>query len=340
MEENNTIYNFTSNDILSYIGINELNKYNTRNFKLIKKASFQKDLLDEIFNHKTNVNVIEDLELQYLHLARLSLVTIINFINNNNNILLKIEKPIFYNKKNILFLGNKALEQLDVFNKNNCLFNIINNTKTPIGKRLLKECINNPSSDIDLLNERYNLINDILDSNLLEELKDNFNNIYDITKLLRRVVLNKIHPYELYNLYTSVKKSIYIFEYIKNAKLKNKFKIDLKQINELKKIVNFIEENFDLNYIMNINYINYKEETHNYILLNDNLSDIEETIKMSTNFMDYLVKELEKHIDEKKFMNKNKETINLKFNERDGYYLLLTKRRSKILLENLKKLKK
>ena len=55
------------------------------------------------------------------------------------------------------------------------------------------------------------------------------------------------------------------------------------------------------------------------------MDEIAETIKMSTNFMDYLVKELEKYIEEKKFMNKNKDTINLKFNERDGYYLLLTK---------------
>ena len=91
-----------------------------------------------------------------------------------------------------------------------------------------------------------------------------------------------------------------------------------------------MDDCFDLDYMMNINFNNYKEETHNYIKLNKELSELESTITLGTNFMDYLVKELEKYIEEKKFMNKNKETINLKFNERDGYYLLLTKRRSKI----------
>ena len=105
----------------------------------------------------------------------------------------------------------------------------------------------------------------------------------------------------------------------------------------LKKFIVFVDENFDVDYLMNINYTNYKEETYNYIIKNKELDEIAETIKMSTNFMDYLVKELEKYIEEKKFMNKNKDTINLKFNERDGYYLLLTKRRCKLLLDKLKR---
>ena len=340
MEEHNNIYNFTTNEILSYIGLNDINKYSSRDYKMIKKASYQQTLLGEIFNHNSKINIIEDLELQYFHLARLSLSIMMEFIkNNNNNLLMKLEKPNFYSKKDILFLGNKSLEQLDVFNRNNCLFNIINNTKTPIGKRLLKDTICNPTSNINTLNNRYNTIEEVINSNLIEELKDSFNNINDITKLIRRIVLNKIHPYEFYNLYISIKKSLYIFEYLNNQKLTNKFNIETNHISLLKKLISFIDDNFDIDYMMNINYTNYKEETHNYITKNKELDDISETIKMSTNFMNYLVKELEKYIEEKKFMNKSKDTINLKFNERDGYYLLLTRRRSKLLLEKLKDVK-
>lgn len=340
MEEYNTIYNFTTNDILSYIGLSDINKYSCRDYKMIKKASYQQSLLNEIFNHNSKINIIEDLELQYFHLARLSLSIMMEFIkNNNNNLLMKLEKPNFYSKKDTLFLGNKSLEQLDVFNRNNCLFNIINNTKTPLGKRLLKEYISNPSSNIDVLNDRYNVIENIMKINLIEELKESFNNISDITKLIRRIVLNKIHPYEFYNLFTSIKNSLYIFEYLNNHK-SNTFKINIDTITSLKKFIVFVEKNFDMDYMMNINYTNYKEETYNYILKNELLSEISETIKMSTNFMDYLVKELEKYIEDKKqFINKNKDTINLKFNERDGYYMLLTKRRSKLLLEKLKYVK-
>ena len=340
MNENNTIYNFTLNDLLNYIGINDINKYSTRNLKIVKKVSYQQQLLNDIFNHNSKINIIEDLELQYYHLARLSLVTMMDFIKNNNiHLLQKLEKPNFYTKKDKLFLGNKALGQLDIFNKNNCLFNIINNTKTPLGKRLLKENISNPTSNIGVLNERYNMIEKIINSNLIEDLKDAFSNIQDLNKLIRRIILSKIHPYEFYNLYNSIKKSIFIFEYLKNYEINNVFNIEMNIVNSLKELINDIESKFDLDYIMNINFSNYKEETHNYILGNNDLDNIAETIKMSTNFMEYLVKELEKYIQDKKFMNKNKETINLKFNERDGYYLLLTKRRSKLLLEKLNNIK-
>tara|TARA_Y100000590_G_scaffold171157_1_gene195786 strand:- start:8100 stop:11171 length:3072 start_codon:yes stop_codon:yes gene_type:complete len=340
MEENGHIYNFTTNEILSYIGLDDINKYSSRDYKMIKKASYQQTLLGEIFNHNSKINIIEDLELQYFHLARLSLSIMMEFIkNNNNNLLMKLEKPNFYSKKDTLFLGNKSLEQLDVFNRNNCLFNIINNTKTPLGKRLLKDTISNPTSNIDTLNNRYDTIEEVINSNLIDELKDSFNNISDITKLIRRIVLNKIHPYEFYNLYNSVKKSLYIFEYLNNRKLTNQFNIDTNHISSLKNIIIFVDENFDVDYMMNINYTNYKEESYNYIIKNKELGEIAETIKMSTNFMEYLVKELEKYIEEKKFMKKNKDTINLKFNERDGYYLLLTKRRSKLLLDKLKDVK-
>ena len=42
MEENGHIYNFTTNEILSYIGLDDINKYSSRNFKMIKKAFINK----------------------------------------------------------------------------------------------------------------------------------------------------------------------------------------------------------------------------------------------------------------------------------------------------------
>ena len=57
--------------------------------------------------------------------------------------------------------------------------------------------------------------------------------------------------------------------------------------------------------------------------------------------MHELVKVLEKMIDDKVYFSKNKtcNLINLKYNERDGHYLLLTSRRFKLLNKKLSKLK-
>ena len=341
IDENKSIYNLTTSDILQYIGVSDINLYSSRNLSILKKVNYQQNLLEKIFNHNSKINIIEDLELQYYHFCRISLVILIDFINNNNKHLLeKIERPIWYLKKDTLFLGNKAIDQLDVFNKKKCLFDIINNTRTPLGVRLLRENLNNPICDINLLNNRYEMIELIINNNLNDKVKDYFTNIYDINKLLRRIILNNINPFELYNLYISLKNSYKILNILKDY---NSFEINnpnskmiLKNINTF---LNFLEEKFDLNYILNINFCNYKEETKNYILNNNKLNEIERLINSGTNFMKYLVKELEKHVEDKKFMNKNNDLINLKFNERDGYYLLITKRRSKKLIEKLIKIK-
>ena len=55
--------------------------------------------------------------------------------------------------------------------------------------------------------------------------------------------------------------------------------------------------------------------------------------------MDLLVVELEKHVEEtKKFIKKQQQYITLKYNERDGHYMIITQRRCKILKANLEKL--
>ena len=57
--------------------------------------------------------------------------------------------------------------------------------------------------------------------------------------------------------------------------------------------------------------------------------------------MKILVSELEKLIEEKAyFSNNGKSLINLKYNERDGHYLLITTRRYKLLTKKLNKMKK
>jgi DNA mismatch repair protein MutS len=337
IDTNKTIFNLTLSDLHSYIGITNINKYNSRNLNFIKKPAYQQSLLEDVFGH----NIINKLDLQYYHDARLSLTALIDFVQNNNNILLsKLEQPYYYTTNEKLFLGNKALDQLDVYNGNRCLFNIINNTKTYLGRRYLKDNLNNPTCDVDTLQNRYTMIEKIIKYDLTNKLKDSFTNIYDLNKLSRRMILNKITPAEFYNVYISLKQANKLFTELNFGEHAKYFDIDSNFIDNNNNLINFIEEHFDLDYIVNINFYNYKEEDNNYLIKNEKLNELMDTIKTGQNFMNYLVKELEKHIEDKKmFMNKNKELITLKYNERDGHYLLLTKRRSKLLLEKLKTMK-
>jgi DNA mismatch repair protein MutS len=75
------------------------------------------------------------------------------------------------------------------------------------------------------------------------------------------------------------------------------------------------------------------------------LDELQTKIDSTQHFMGYLIKSLENYIDDKVYFKKSKEDndlkslITLKYNDRDGHYLLITNRRCDILKKNLEKIK-
>ncbi|MCK5293478.1 MAG: DNA mismatch repair protein, partial [Arcobacteraceae bacterium] len=99
---------------------------------------------------------------------------------------------------------NNALEQLNILESSHqpSLFNLINNTSTAMGKRLLKERLSHPIKDEDELNARYKLSKDLYDYHM--PIENSMGSIYDIERLARRIKLNRLHPFELSYLYDSL----------------------------------------------------------------------------------------------------------------------------------------
>ena len=337
---NKFINHMTLSDMLKYIGINDnITCYKLNNHEMLTNAKYQQKCLVNIFN-----DMMESINLHIYNMARLSLVGIIDFFTNHMPLLLeKLTKPIYFDKSNTMFLGNKAVEQLDILpmdNKPKTLYSAINKTRTPMGKKILKENLCAPSILPEILNARYNIIEKLMEDKIYLSIYNDMTNIADIPKLVRKMELKKIFPNELALLYFSFIQIKKVFESC-NKTIKKLFTIDKNTITLLDNIITTIETNFNIEYITNLNFINYKDEDTNFIT-NENypkIKELSEGINMGNNFMDYLVKELEKYIEEKNAkLIKKESTITLKCNDREGHYLLITKRRSKILRENLKKI--
>lgn len=333
MNENETLNNMTMDDMLNYMGLNDINKYKIANKQMLKKANFQQLFLNNIFGNYDDKNNL----FSYSN-GMLSFVGLLDFAKSHQPTLLnKLKEPEWYSSDKYMFLGNKALEQLNVIDSSKCLFSIINKTKTQMGKRYLKDNISRPIFDIDELNNRYSMINRIIKENITSDISNYLNYIADLPKLLRRMQLSSIHPSEMYNFYLSLKQVSNYITFIKQYEKIYK-KLDYKYTDIIDNIIKNIEDSFDIEYMSSINYNNYKEETKNYIKNNKDLDDIEKDIEIGNKFMDILMSELMKYIkDDKKFMNKGKDTIKLKYNEKQGHYFILTKRRSKILKKELEK---
>jgi DNA mismatch repair protein MutS len=336
--------NMDTENILKYLNIDindvyhiKLNKYS--------KIQYQRLLLNKIYNIETNIDIIEYMGLHFINWARLSLVILLDYVISHQPILLeKIKIPIIFQSNKYLYLGNRALEQLDVFNNNElCLLKVVNFTKTFIGKRFLINQLSMPLLDTNEINIRYNLIEKILINKYETDIVNYLEDIYDLDKLIRKLEINIINPYELYQIYISFYQINKLVNYLNDKNMLLDFDINNELIENTNELILWIENMFILNKISDLNNFNDINTTIYNNNIHNDIDELQNKIDLSENFMSYLIKELEKYIDDKIYFKRKKEEdknlITLKYNDRDGHYLLMTNRRCDILKKSLKDIK-
>jgi DNA mismatch repair protein MutS len=354
LKDEDMVANMNINEILGYLGINPTTTYSI-NICNHKKIAWQKNLFEQIYKIESNIDIIELLGLQFLNWARLSLVILLDYVIAHQPRLLEhLSIPEIFSSHKYLYLGNRALDQLDIIQKANqdtCLFKIINFTKTQIGKRYLYMQLTMPLIDSVELNKRYNTINTIINNNHQDNIVKYIEDIYDLDKLIRKLEINMINPGELYQLYISFYQINKLFLYFKDNKLKKVFGIRSLQgstksslIKKSFEIISWIENKFVIEKINGLNFNGFFESDNSFYLkeTHKEIDDLQDKINITQNFMQYLIKALDVYIDDKVYFKKNdtdktKSLISLKFNDRDGHYLLLTNRRCAILKKNLAK---
>ena len=349
------ISNMKVNEILSYIGVNPETTYNINIKPQHKKISWQKNLFEQIYKLETNVDIIEILGLQFLNWARLSLIILLDYVMSHQPRLLeKLTPPDLFSSQKYLYLGNRALDQLDIMPKNGstqetCLFKIINFTKTQIGKRYLQTQLSMPLIDSNELNKRYETINTLINNNHQNKIVQYLEDIYDLDKLIRKLEINILNPCELYQLYISYYQITKLSEYFVENKLDKTFDINKKLIKETQNLTNWINKTFILEKINEMNFNNFTESENSFYAPNvhKEIDELQNSIDVALNFMKYLSKSLEVFIDDKIYFKKqqsdteqdSKSLISLKYNERDGHHLLITNRRCSLLKKSLEKQK-
>jgi DNA mismatch repair protein MutS len=169
------------------------------------KVSYQNELFKNVFEIESLLTPIEHLNMERYALATQSLAVLIDFvIGHDSNIIQKLSFPVKLDVNKYVYLGNNALEQLNILETPHQpnLLKLINNTSTAMGKRLLKERLTHPIKDEKELKRRYKLSSDLYDYHA--PIENSLSNIYDIERLTRRIKLNRLHPFELNYLYDSL----------------------------------------------------------------------------------------------------------------------------------------
>lgn len=108
---------------------------------------------------------------------------------------------------------------------------------TSMGSRLLKKFIKNPLLDIEKINERQKDIAFFIENVLLrEEVRERLKNIYDIERIIGKLVLETENGRDLISLKISIKNSLEILKLLQGNSI---FSIEVKTLID---IYNLIEK--------------------------------------------------------------------------------------------------
>jgi DNA mismatch repair protein MutS len=274
------IINFTNIQCskIHKIILNKNNNYSSDLHKSAENAEkqiYQQEIIKRFYPFDNEEIIIN--EIQNYCIASQSFCYLLDFVYKHNpNLVSKLSKPLYENYTDRLILANHSLKQLNIISDNryngklSCVSKLLNNCVTPIGKRRFQYNLLNPITDIEKLNKSYNITDYLLttDWNKYKELLEE---IRDLEKLKRKLVMKKITPKDFSNIYNNIllidKINILIN---KDKKLKQYFQDE--NINNIKNkseiIKKIISDFFDLDKAKYIDDINNISDSGNNSLKN------------------------------------------------------------------------
>jgi|UniRef100_A0A6C0ALH5 DNA mismatch repair protein MutS len=339
--------------IIKYL--DDLSNYSNFNYKcdiVTKDSDKYKEYIDITFQNTylkkiyQNINFsmltpIEYLALSDKELSILNFMFVLDFMaKHDHKYITNLSLPKIIRDSENLVLELNTLTQLSILPNNlntnskiSSVFDVINFTKTAIGKRHLKNILSKPFKTPEIIEQRYNLTEELDNYSLLNDTSKFLTNLIDFERLHRKMGLQALHPYEFEKLNLNYIKIIELFNLILN----HKDLYYLKQIvpedqilNNFKEYITDYRSCFDLEQMRTISLYTNKDEIVNFFKKDvvKELDVIQNNIKDLENSIELLKREYEDIINQ---------PIKVGFTDNDGYFFTCTKIRYQKLINELEK---
>ena len=226
-----------------------------------------------------------------------------------------IKKLSLINEQSCLQMDRFTLSNLEIlnskFSEGKSLLDIIDNTITPMGARLLRRWLCFPSIDIKEINIRHEIVSEIIKSYINDQdFIDDFKSIIDIERVVSKIGNLKVNPRELLNLKLSLEKVLLIKKAL--SKSTNKF---------LKNISKHLTNNSPVVKILD-SYLNHEVPVNiskGGVIRKGINKDLDKYRDLLNNGKNYLNRILEREIK-----NTQIPSLKINFNNVFGYYLEVT----------------
>jgi len=294
--------------------------------KTFLKTSYQNEFFGKVFPNYGSLTPIEYINMEKYPSLIICFIILLNFANEHDESIIKnITRPIIRNVSQYVNLTHRTIYQLNLIQtedpKNKSLFDIINKTSTPGGKRLLKQRLACPITSVDQLKDRYEDIENMDFKKFEPYLK----NIGDLDRLHRKLFLKKLSPLEFSFLDQSYSNILLILNCKDIPCQKN---INKTTIGYFKHLIKFYKQYLDIEIMEKYNLDNITEPIFKQGLYAD-IDEANYELKNSWEKLNGLVSELSRHIDDKEDLIKVGNTAT------EGYFLTTTKNRFNGFLKKL-----
>ena len=226
-----------------------------------------------------------------------------------------IKKLSLINEQSCLQMDRFTLSNLEIlnskFSEGKSLLDIIDNTITPMGARLLRRWLCFPSIDIKEINIRHEIVSEIMKSYINDQdFIDDFKSIIDIERVVSKIGNLKVNPRELLNLKLSLEKVLLIKKAL--SKSTNKFLKNIsKDLTNNSPVVKILDS-----YLNDVVPVNISKGGVIKKGINKDLDKYRDLLNNGKNYLNRIL--------EREIKNTQIPSLKINFNNVFGYYLEVT----------------
>lgn len=219
----------------------ELKKHNTLSDVNISKIT-EKRKCEDYLKDYFKVISLESFGLKDKKMAVTISATVLNYVAElQKGKELPVNSILYTSSENIMELNITTQKNLDIVDnyreKNGAgtLLWVMDECMTSMGSRLLKKFIKNPLLDIEKINERQKDISFFIENVLLrEEIREKLKSIYDIERIIGKLILETENGRDLISLKISIKNSLEILKLLQGNSI---FSIEVKTLIDIYNLI-------------------------------------------------------------------------------------------------------
>ena len=300
------------------------------------KLAYQNTVFQKIFKNPGMLSIIEYLNLENRPSSSSCFCYLLQFCyEHNEKILEGLEVPIFLENTKYLLLINNAIENLNIIsketkNKTSSILNLLNNCKTSIGKRYFKQCLINPLTNVDSIQQRYDHTEYFIKDSFYTQIRVFLSRISDLDRLFKRLIMKTLQPSEFTLINTSLlalKDMCYILETNKFDSDKTDWSNDHMQI--LMNFIKYYQTQFNFEEMDKVNLNQITKNIFN-IGIYPEIDDMQNQLILSENIFENVVLCLNEG-------NINNNEFKLELNKDNVRSIHITKNRFENLLKDSKR---